>query len=249
VKAVAISIRCRQASLRDALSRIIFPSNLAWEVKGGKIRVIPAMTRKVESPEDAARRVLRETRISVNFADTPVVDVLNFFARYVSINLHLDPILHEQRSEDEMRVTLKADDITVSNALKLITMTKNLNYDFRWGGVLIAHPDRLKSLPKTALPPPGEDVLAWEKKLRGQLEGAITFSFDGATVEQGLAFIRTLKGVNLVLTPKAQQVAEGAILTLTVNGVALSDALALILFPRGLEMELKNEVVLISVRE
>jgi type II secretory pathway component GspD/PulD (secretin) len=248
-KQVQVTLRCSDTTVRDALSRMIFPADLAWIVREGRVRVVPAMVKREETKEEQARRLLKETRVNVNFEDTSLRDAMNFFAQFAGVNVYLDPMLAQQFSENELLVTLRAEDITLGNAIELICLTKGINYDFRWGGVFVGHPDRLKVVTKRTLPEPADDLPAWEKKLRRKLEQSITFSFDMATVDQALDFIRTLKGVNIVLTPEAMKKAATTALTQTVNEIRLADALALILRPYAFGMELKNEVLLVSIPE
>lgn len=247
VKNTMVSIKCNDATLRDSLSRILFPANLAFVVEDGKVKVVPAMIKRALSPEETVRSRLKETKVNLSFEETSILDALGFLSQYADVNVYIDPMLFEQRSEDDFLVTLKADDITVQNALDLITLTKSISYDVRFGGIFVADAARLKAIPKTALAPPTVDQPAWERKLRKLLESRITFSFDGATVPQALDFIRTLKGVNIVLSPEAQKVAESLECTQTVNGIPIVDAIALLVLPHGLKMELKSEVLLISV--
>lgn len=187
-----------------------------------------------------------EARVNVNFTDTRLADALGFLRNYADIAVVLDPAVRKEKSEDELLVNLQAEDVTVKNVLGLLTLTKGLAWDVRWGGVFVSTEARLKSLPKDALPPAAADAPEWETKLRERLAGPVSFSFADATVPQALEFLRTLKGVNIVLSPDAKEAAERVPVTLEVSGVQTADALALLLYPNGFTFRLKSEVVLVE---
>jgi hypothetical protein len=249
MKGTNVSNRGNNVSMRDALCRLLFPLGFAWEVKAEGVVVGLAQVKSMETIEEKNRRLVKATTVSLNFEGTPVTEALNFLSQCCTVPIHLDPVLMEQVSDAELLITLNVSGVTVKNALELITLTKSLAFDYRYGGVFVARADRLKVLPRNALPEATPDDKRWMKALRARLEEPVSFAFDSATVEQALDFIRTLKGLNIVIDPAASSQAEEAELTLSVSNVRMVDALALALLPRGFSMKFKNEVILVSLAE
>ncbi len=101
----------------------------------------------VSAPDDSLPKVARqrlEQRISVDFNEVPLNEVAAFLARVGAINLVLTPELLAQPPS----VTLKADGITLGNALHWIaTLTK-----VRWGwrDEAFYFSDRKMSAPRVA---------------------------------------------------------------------------------------------------
>jgi len=72
--------------------------------------------------------LLGSTTVNVNFEDTRLQDAVNFLGQYASVNIIVLPSVEEEKSEDELLVTLRADNISVKSALDLITLTKQLSF-------------------------------------------------------------------------------------------------------------------------
>jgi len=81
--------------------------------------------------------VLNTTTVNINFEDTRLQDSVNFLAQYANVNIIVLPSVFEEFSEDELLVTLRADNVSVANALELITLTKGLSYRIDKGVVQI----------------------------------------------------------------------------------------------------------------
>ncbi len=88
-------------------------------------------TREIEN-------ILASTQVNINYDNTPLREAVNFLAQYANVNIIVLPKVFEEKTEDELLITLKADGITVANALELITMTKGLSYRVEQGVVQIA---------------------------------------------------------------------------------------------------------------
>ncbi|MHC4473755.1 MAG: tetratricopeptide repeat protein, partial [Planctomycetota bacterium] len=72
--------------------------------------------------------ILATTMVNINFEETPLQDALSFLSGYANVNILVLPSVGEEKSEDELLVSLQAEDITVKAALELICVTKGLSY-------------------------------------------------------------------------------------------------------------------------
>jgi tetratricopeptide (TPR) repeat protein len=81
--------------------------------------------------------VLATTMVNIAFEETGLQDAVNFLASYANVNIIVLPSVGEEKSEDELLVSLKADNISVASALALITLTKGLSHRIRQGVVQI----------------------------------------------------------------------------------------------------------------
>jgi hypothetical protein len=227
-----------------AVAKAAWPDGEAVKLEDGTWRI----RRKWEdfTREEKIEKAIAEKQVNVNFADTSLADAFSFLGQYAGVSIAVDPELAKEKAPDELLVNLQADRITVKNCLDLITLTKGLSWDLRWGVVFVGTSSRVESLPKEVLGPPAADAPDWELELREKLEAGVSFSFDSATLTQALHFIRTVKQVNLVFDPAAKAAAESADLTLAVDDITLEAALSLMLLPRGFTFELADGVVLIT---
>ena len=235
-------------SLLDALQLILLPRDFPFRLLDGVIFVTRATDEKPAGPPGATENGLPDMQRSFNFENTPVEEVLGLLSELGSVAIQLDPQVTASRKPDELLVNLRADRLRLNDCLALVTITKGLASDVRWGGIFVSTPERLKALPKVVLSEAKADAPEWEKNLRASLAAPIAFSFGAASVDSALSFIATVKNLNIVTDPKAAPQAEEATLTMSVSSVTVADALAAILLPRGLTFELKNEVVLVKLR-
>ena len=100
-----------------------------------------AFSRGAASAADAKANeianVLGSTVVTINFEETSLQEAVSFLASFANVNIIVLPSVAEDMSEDELLVTLRADNITVASALELITLTKGLSYRIEQGVVQI----------------------------------------------------------------------------------------------------------------
>ena len=96
---------------------------------GAAVKTDPR-TREIEN-------ILATTIVNINFEETPLQDAVNFLAQYAGVNILVLPAVGEEKSEDDLLVSLQADDITVKAALDLIAVTKGLAHRIEKGVVQI----------------------------------------------------------------------------------------------------------------
>jgi hypothetical protein len=185
---------------------------------------------------------LKETLVNINFESTPLPEALAFVSQFAGVNIGIDPQVFEKKSEEELLVTLRADDIAVGNVIELIALTKSLAHDVRWGGVFLSTPERLRFLPRS--------VRTWYarpgRKLARVLAKAVSFEFEETELRSVLDFLRNVANVNIVILPEVMEAAESTLVTLALSEVPLRHALAAILLPRGFTYQVRDGVLLIT---
>ncbi len=92
--------------------------------------------------ERAIREKLRTTRVSMDFTEAPLKDVVSFLQSVSGINLLIDPNIFKERTQDELRVSLTVKNITLENALALIGRFFKLHTDYRDGVLLLTNRKR-----------------------------------------------------------------------------------------------------------
>lgn len=92
----------------------------------------PAVTEKAE-----ILRRLETFRISMDFKDASLEDVIDFLREITRLNFLIDKRVYEQVSEADLRVTFKVDNLPLKSALKLILQMRNLSLLYREGVLVI----------------------------------------------------------------------------------------------------------------
>lgn len=77
-------------------------------------------------------------RITVDFSETPLPDVVQFLRETLGVNMVIDPDLLRERSADELSIDLKLVDVEARSALKLMCDLRDLTYRLQNGVVYIS---------------------------------------------------------------------------------------------------------------
>ncbi len=102
----------------------------------------PLEKKKVSSVASQKAEILNKLetlKISMDFKDATLQDVIDFLREMTRMNFLIDKRVYEQVSEQELRVTFKVDDLSLKAALKLILQMRGLSLLYR-DGVLIVVP-------------------------------------------------------------------------------------------------------------
>jgi hypothetical protein len=195
---------------------------------------------------------LKEARLTIDMKNVPLTEVLAYMADVSGLNLHADPDLEASK----IAVTLKVGDTPLTQLFDLLSMLYTLEYDVRFGVVFVGKPHRLFDLPshrnspkRSTIPNPshwrkqelskgGEAIL---KKL-DQLK--VDLSFNNTPLPDVIAFVRDFSEVNLIL--QGDYSAENV--TITVKDRTAASVLELLLLPRGLDLRIEGNAVLIYQR-
>ena len=119
-------------------SRYEFPKN--WEeIKSKRSKSHSEDEDKPQWQQDVL--VLLERRVSFDFLDTPLADVVAFLQNLTGVNMVVDPGAVEG---DDIPVTLKVSDMKLGASLDWILRLVNLQYAFQDEAIFISTKERIK---------------------------------------------------------------------------------------------------------
>ncbi len=185
-----------------------------------------------KSPDDAVREGLGK-KITLNFPETAFGEGLIFIQDITGINVVVDPAVDATQA-----ISLRLKDITVQNALELmVEQVGDCTYEV-WRGTLFF---TSKKSPKPAPPPPAltDDAkkIAEEKRL--------TLNFPETPLEDVVAFLQDITGVNFVLGKGLEE----RTVSFRVKDVTVGAALDIICRVAGLEIERAGDANVFKARE
>ena len=162
-----------------------------------------------------------ETKISFDFVDTPLDDVIAFFSCIMPISFIVDT----KDGIGQKPVTLRANAMKLKVALKWICRLTETSHVLEDGAFFISTERRLKEggfrLAKP-LPP----------ALKKKLQRKVSFDFVDTPVADIARFLGQLTGISFQLDPKASP--KGTTVTLKVNDLPLKRALGWMMRIHGL---------------
>lgn len=91
--------------------------------------------------------VLKTKVISVDFKDAAFKDAIDFLRVTTGINIVVDPDVYQSRAEEDLRVTLKIDELPAGDVLDLMLRFEKLGRSFRHGVLFITIPEKAQGLP------------------------------------------------------------------------------------------------------
>jgi hypothetical protein len=84
-------------------------------------------------------------KVSVDFDNTSLEDVVKTFAEISRIDFLVDRTVRERAKADDLAMTIKLTDIVLSSALKLVFETRGLACVYKDGVLLVVHKDALRT--------------------------------------------------------------------------------------------------------
>ena len=114
-------------------SKIVeFPSEEKWnEIKSREPKGIRRDEEQLEECEQEIINKLKNTQISIEFQETPLPSVLDFFRERVGINLIIDRQNVQSPSEVSISINLTQDQVSAYKGLQIVLGSENLAFDFR----------------------------------------------------------------------------------------------------------------------
>ena len=94
-----------------------------------------------EPSSDAVRKIrdrISTMRITLDFNNAKLDEVIAYFQEYTGLNFHLDADARAKEGEDGSKVTIKVKEVSVKTALKLVLNPRDLGCVYRDGVILIA---------------------------------------------------------------------------------------------------------------
>ncbi|MBI4616860.1 MAG: hypothetical protein HY720_24820 [Planctomycetes bacterium] len=165
-----ISVRARHAKVADRnLDMYIEEWKNTWE--GVNKKIVPQHTvirypdadtwKKVvnrqteERPSDTLQLPAEEREIMnkletqvvgrLEFESHPLTEVIEFLRDNFDLNMMIDPDLTKNRTEEELRVSLKVSDLPLKDALELILSITKLGYQIEHGVIVIKERDQIQA--------------------------------------------------------------------------------------------------------
>jgi hypothetical protein len=251
IRSTTFTGKVSDVAFGDALALILVPRGLTAEIHEGVVFIRkggPKKTPSKREPKKDVPKVLEETRLMANFEGTDLREVLIWLGKRTGYPFHVDPEVYRTTPAKKLTVTLATKvEVPARGLLDLVTITKSLDWDIRWGGVFVATKERLASLPKVLLPKAAAaEAKDWEVALRKLLaEKKLSFDYEDVGLITTLSRIRDRGGVNILIEPKAAKAMAEMTVDLRINRQPLSEILTVILVPRGFTFELRHEVVVV----
>lgn len=204
---------------------------------------------EVEAPKDASDDVLakvKATKISLNFTEAPITDVLMFYREFTQINFLLDARV---KKPEALTVTLRVNELPFDQALDLSLRMLDLGWCVEEGVIVVSTKEGIAERAEKGKRPVESDADAaeWKAEMRHTLETTrIDLDFTDATLEDIVCFLREFSRVNIEIDQKVRE--DGTPekqITFQLRDVTLKTALKLLLDQYGLRSEYVNHVLLI----
>lgn len=81
--------------------------------------------------------MLHTTKVSVDFKETPFEECIDFFRKMTKLNIVIDPKVHEKYPSEDMKVTLKVDELKLYSVFKIILRFWDLRMLYKDGVLFI----------------------------------------------------------------------------------------------------------------
>ena len=96
-----------------------------------------AQERDVDPQRTAVLSKLNTMRVTVDFKDQTLDDALGFLRDFSGLNLVVDAEVYAKLPEDQLKVSLKVNDLLLKSVLKLMLHAKDLTATYKDGVILI----------------------------------------------------------------------------------------------------------------
>lgn len=224
-------------------------NDLASPKQGPTARWLDPLSRAPRDPSlediEAAVARLRERRVNLNFDQTKVTEVVSFLR---TVDPELPALRFDEPEMDVREVSLKVRQVTLLNALTLLTEQLGLAVDVDRRGILVRRPTamplerRLRDRGRAVL-----DAGSADTALRRRLDHQrVDLDFKDTPFEDVLGILRAITGLNFVIDAEARAKTP-SVVTFQGRSMTLRSALAALLGPHGLGIRLRGGVVHLSL--
>ena len=210
-------------------------AGLQCETKGDRITLVKRSAEALARDAELEKKLA--TVVSIDFTETPLLDVLNELQSRMKLNLVLDTAnLHKDTPTTP--ITLRVHDIEARNAIKWAMRCADADADSLNDGDLFCElPSELRAR-----------ELRQKDEIRTRLDGCkISFDFKDKPLTEAVDFIAKSANVNIIIDPKVLADRRFPI-TLRVNEMSAALALKWILKLAELEYDIRDQVLFASVR-
>lgn len=243
---VSVSLRLRSIALDDALTILTDCAGLERSVYGGVVYLHPEDASLIpgpslpedDGPDLELGRTLEAREVTINFSQMPFSEAMGFIQEVSGLNLVLSRAALEHLDEE---VTLQVKDLSLYDALTLISQQVECTFRIHAGAVLVCQPGE-RVVPAPVM---GANVQGVKARLRDQ---RITINLNQTPLEEAIDFFQAITGLNYVLSADAAGLSDEPI-TLHLRDLALADAMTLVLQQAGCDWQVTNEVVHVDAIE
>jgi hypothetical protein len=207
----------------------------------------PARTHLTEKPTDLDRKVLKqiqETKVSFDFNDRPLVEVVDFVMTLCTTN-----IVPERTKfvDPETKITFKMTNASLETVFDRLLEQEGFAWLIRDGVVVISDEAGIKEAAAAAARShlTEKPTDADGKVLRRLQETIVSFEFNEQPVMEALVFLENQGSVNILLDRNKLE-DPAPVVTLKLRNVSLDTALKLVTEQLGLTFIIRDGLVFIS---
>ena len=193
-----------------------------------------------DKKKEALEKGLATKKISIDFSQTPLADVLAFFGDITGMNFVLD----KGAKLDAEEVSLKLKKVSLINALKLsLAVNPDAAYKIEHGMIIVSTKKRLKSFkPEKA---PTKSTADQKKKWAALKKKVMSANFSDTPLTDVLSFLNDISGEKL----KLQSAKLGKLkVSLRAKKVSLIDILSYIAQCNNLKLAWDGNNLILRIR-
>ncbi len=169
---------------------------------------ITAQAEDTDAVNADVRNRMATTKISLNFTDAPLTDVVTFLREYSRINMLIDSAVTHP---EDRKITFRVEDLEFATAFDLILKMLDLRYDFEDGVVIISTEEgraaRRAAMDAQESSQPAQETEE-DKAVRNTLDRTkIDLDFTDATLDDVLGFVTEYAKVKIDVSDEARKVA------------------------------------------
>ena len=203
----------------------------------------------IDDPATDAILARLDDRISLDFAETPMTDVVAFLHDVSGINMMLDP---DAVYREGPAITLKCEDLRLGDALDTILGGAGLGYVVR-KGLFISDEEGLGDGAAYGWPREDPRMVDPDKReeLVTKLSDKVSVDFLETPIEDVLAFLHDVSGVNMMLDPllSSRSYRDSKPITLKTEDLSLRTQLGLAAYLSDLRMFCHRGILYFTSKE
>ena len=185
--------------------------------------------------------------VTLDFAGTPITDVITFLQDFTRVNMILD---RGAIDGDGPKITLRVTDMPLRNALVMILDAAKLEYAVRGDALFISNHEGLAGSPELGWPRQGHDPdMAEEFRLvQDQLRKPVTLDFAETPLRDVVTFMQDFTGINMVVDPELFP-RLGTPVTMRTTDVPIDTAMGVIAYLCDMRLAFYNGMVVLTSAE
>ena len=261
-----VHLQVNNLSLKAILSIILGMRNLDYIISDGAILIKAKGTflsqtsmlnsSKAATPRDKANlKKLDQNRLSIDFAEAPLSDVIDFLSTTSGIAFVIHPDVYKYNKTEALKVDLTLHKLSLRSVLNLLTTLKGLRYCLRDGVILIYYPQATSKEPTKVVKPEKDAAKTVKTSERDQANLnrlntiKMSLNFVETPLSELIDFLRSKTGIDFVIHPNVfagRQDKKQPKVNLIVQKLPLGNILNLLTSMYGLKYSLRDGVIIIA---